>query len=303
MSKKIFPFAELMLFINALIWGGTFVLIKESLQNISPMLFLTIRFSIASFLFLPFAISSFKYLNSISYKEGSILGLLLFIGFATQTVGLKFTTVTKSAFITGTYVIITPILQTLIEKRIPSIQNILGTILVFIGIILLSSSGTTFNEFINELGSNLNIGDFLTLLCAFFYSLYIIYLDIISPRHNIQYLTFTQIFITAILGLITTFIFSSLKIESVELITNNIVIISLIYTALLATLVTTFIQTKYQREVTPTKAGIIFSFEPVFAAFTAFIFLNETFTFFGILGCIFIFSGLLITELWNQKNK
>lgn len=296
MSKRIFPFAELMLFLNSLIWGGTFVLIKEALQSVSPMLFLTIRFAIAALLFLPFTLQSFKNLNSISYKEGFILGLLLFIGFATQTVGLKFTTVTKSAFITGTYVIITPILQTLIEKKIPSIQNIVGVVFVFIGIIFLSSSGNNFNQFLNELGSNFNIGDILTLLCAFFYSLYIIYLDIISPRHDLKFLTFAQIFVTAVLGLISTFLFSSFNIESIEIILNNIVIISLIYTALLATLITTLIQTKYQREVTPTKAGIIFSFEPVFAALIAFIFINEIFSVFGIIGCILMFSGILITE-------
>jgi len=77
---------------------------------------------------------------------------------------------------------------------------------------------------------------------------------------------------------------------------------AILYTSILATVLTTIIQTKYQKAVTPTKAGIIFSFEPIFAAAIAFFMLNETMSSFGVVGCLFIFAGLLVTELLDKSR-
>ena len=87
-----------------------------------------------------------------------ILGLLYFGGFAAQTIGLNYTSATKSAFITGTFVIFTPIFQIIIEKKLPSKGNIIGIILVAGGLIFLSSKGTHFLDIIHELGTNFNVG-------------------------------------------------------------------------------------------------------------------------------------------------
>ena len=121
---------EYALLFTTVIWGGTFAIIKSALGSISPMMFLSFRFSIAAIIFLPFVFGRLRKLDAESIKGGVILGLLYFGGFAAQTLGLNYTSATKSAFITGTFVIFTPIFQIIIEKKLPGKGNIIGIILV-----------------------------------------------------------------------------------------------------------------------------------------------------------------------------
>ena len=127
--------SEIILIFVTVLWGATFVIVKEALHEISPMLFIAVRFIITALFLLPFVIRKNFDLKSI--YPGIILGVLLFAGFATQTVGLKFTSATKSGFLTGTSVIMIPLLQILIEKRPPTKGVVLGTIIVMLGILVL----------------------------------------------------------------------------------------------------------------------------------------------------------------------
>jgi drug/metabolite transporter (DMT)-like permease len=289
------------LILTTLIWGGTFVIIKESLQFVSPMVFISSRFLFAALLLLPFAGIIFRGSGPAEFKGGLFLGLLYFIGFATQTMGLNYTTATKSGFITGTFVVFTPLLQLIIEKRKPSRWNMIGIFLVLIGMIFLSSHGEHIFDVFTEIGSNFNIGDFLTLICAVAYSAYIVYLDIISKRAKFMPLVFIQIALTAIGGLLFLVIFAASGIEQIRTDYNSYVIFALLYTALLATIITTGLQTRFQKYVTPTKAAIIFSFEPIFAALFAYLIIKEMLGSFGIIGGIFIFAGLLVSEIFERK--
>ena len=293
--------AEGALFSNTLIWGGTFVMIKSVLAFISPMMFVSICFFVASVLLLPFVYPLFKSISKKQLSEGFILGVFLYIGFAVQTIGLQYTTATKSAFITGTFVLFTPILQTIIEKRIPTLGNILGVLLVTVGIIFLSSKENSLFSIFSELGEGFNVGDFLTLICAIFYAVYIVYLDKISANHNHRFLTFAQISVTGLLSILSVIVFSLLKIEPIKIEMNNEVVIAILYTTLFATILTTSMQTKFQQAVTPTRASIIFSMEPIFASLTAYFFINEKLSNFGITGAAFIFIGILTSELWPKK--
>ncbi|MCB0748418.1 MAG: DMT family transporter, partial [Ignavibacteriae bacterium] len=106
--------SEAILILVTLLWGGTFVIVKEALNDVSSMAFIAIRFLIAAAILLPFMRN--KKFTKQNLRAGIFIGILLFIGFATQTFGLKFTSATKSAFLTGTAVIIVPLLQVIIEK-------------------------------------------------------------------------------------------------------------------------------------------------------------------------------------------
>jgi len=300
MRNRIKLIAEGALLLNALIWGGTFVIVKSALTDSSPMMFVAVRFTISTLILLPFAYKSFSGINRRSLIDGFNLGVLLFLGFVFQTIGLKYTTATKSAFITGTFVVFTPIFQTIIEKRFPSRANIAGILLVILGIIFLSSKGESVFDIFYEIGASFNFGDFLTLLCAVFYALYIVYLDIISHRNEFKYLTFAQIAVTAVLGYAAASTFSALELEVIEFNLTDNLLLALAYTSILATAITLLLQTKYQKEVTPTRAGIIFSMEPIFAAVFAYIVLTEMLSYLGIIGCIFIFTGVLISELLTK---
>ena len=290
---------EAALLFTTVIWGGTFAIIKSALGSISPMMFLTFRFSIATIIFLPFVFSRLKKLDRESIRQGLILGFLYFGGFASQTLGLNYTSATKSAFITGTFVIFTPIFQIVIEKKLPGKGNIIGILLVASGLIFLSSRGTNFLDIIHELGTNFNIGDYLTLVCAVFYSLYIVYLDIVSKKIDTLSLVFMQIAVTAVGAIAGAMLFEASGIEAVKFILNKDVIFAVIYTSILATILTTTLQTKFQKYTTPAKAGIIFSFEPIIASVVAFFLLSEKISNFGLAGCIFIFCGLLISEVMD----
>lgn len=290
--------SELILILVTLLWGATFVIVKEALNDISSMAFIAIRFFIAGIILLPFMKG--KPVNKKSIKAGIFLGFLLFAGFATQTVGLKFTSATKSGFLTGTAVIIVPLLQIVIQKRPPTKGVIIGTILVMIGISFLSSGGNTIFNLFEDIGKNFNFGDLLTLICAFFFALYIIYLDVETTKYDFWILLLMQIITTAILAVISLGIFSSTEIEPFKLSITNNLIWAVFYTSIFATLITTALQTKYQKFVTPAKAGIIFSFEPIFAAVVAFFILGEKITNFGYLGAALIMLGLFISELYES---
>lgn len=299
--KKRDLFSEGALIVVTLIWGGTFALIKSAIPSVSPSVFLVFRFTLAALILLPFAAKHFSAHSAAQWRAAFFLGCINYLGYAFQISGLQYTTATKSAFITGMFVIFTPILQTVFEKRMPSAANIIAIVLAFTGVLFLSSSGSSLFEVVFQLGDNFTFGDFLTLLCAVSYAGYIVYLDMIGEKMDWLFLTFVQIAVTASFSIGSAGAFAASGFEPLKFIPSREALTALLYTALFATLITTVLQTRYQRAVSPTKASIIFSLEPIFAAIFAFLILSERITAFGIFGSALIFSGLLISELLSKE--
>ncbi|MCK9280866.1 MAG: DMT family transporter [Melioribacteraceae bacterium] len=295
--------AEAILFVMTIIWGGTFILTKNALNDISSMLYVGIRFSIAASVLLPLVIHFEKKIDKKALWHGIILGFFLYLGFFGQTYGLRFTSATKSGFLTGTLVVFIPIFAIFIKKRYPSVGAIIGTIIVFIGIIFLSTGGNSITTFFEEVGRDFNFGDQLTLAAAIVFALHVVLIDIYSSIHKFWSLFFIQLTTTAILSLITSFVLDATNIELLYININFDVVTALLYTALLATLFNIGMQIKYQKEVTPTKAGIIYSFEPVFAGLFASFLLNEKISNFGLIGSVLIFTGLITTEVYDSIRK
>jgi len=295
-------FGESALLFNTVIWGATFALIKGALDDSSPMIFVALRFGLAALLFLPFTYSQLIKADKHTLIAGSILGLFFFSGFATQTAGLNLTTATKSGFITGTFVVIIPILQLIIEKRKPRWFNLVSIFLVLIGLILLSSKGDHLFDLINEIGSDFNLGDFLTLLCAVLFAFQVVYVDVFTKKHPYLPMVFMQLFITGLGGVIFAIVFSVFDVETLKISLSSNLIFAILYTALFASILATVIQLKYQKVVSPTKAGIIYSFEPIMAGLFAYFLLTEKISNFGLLGGLFIFAGLLFSEIMENKN-
>ncbi|MEJ5351067.1 MAG: DMT family transporter [Melioribacteraceae bacterium] len=287
------------LLLMTIIWGGTFVIVKESLHDISSMLFVSIRFGVAALIISAYLFFKNYKINKQAFLSGIFLGLFLFFGFMFQTIGLKYTTATKSGFITGSLVVMVPFLQMLIEKKIPSKGALIGTLLVFIGILFLSSGGSSIKNFLSELGKTFNIGDTFTLICALFFALHVVYMDIISPKHDFWILFVSQLISVSVFAFLMSLIFHFSALELIKIKLTSNLWSGLLYTSLLATCVNFGLQTKFQKLVSPTKAGIIYSFEPIFAAIFAFFILNEKFTNFGLLGSVLIFSGLIVSEIFD----
>lgn len=267
------------------IWGGTFPIVKVGMVDISPILLIAIRFVIVASLLAAFFWRRILPLRWETVMRGSILGLFLFLGFVAQNIGLTITTASKSAFITGMMVVFVPILQYVIERRPPRLGNLVGIVIVCVGLWLLTSPE----------GSALNAGDALTLVCAILFAMYIVYLDVVSQEMTALQLVFLQVASTAFFAVAAVLMF-----ETPRLTLSPTSIGALMYLTFLATLLTTYGQTRYQKDTTPTRAAVIFSVEPVFAAAAAALILNEHVGATGMTGGALILCGVLVSELSDK---
>ncbi|MGA3243419.1 MAG: DMT family transporter [Bacteroidota bacterium] len=274
--------SELFLLSITLIWGSTFVTSKYLLGTISPLIYIGVRFAVAMVAFALLFPRKVFIAPRGSWIKGGILGILLFIGFATQTVGLQYTGATKSAFITGMMVVFTPLCQLLIERRAPRIGNIIGILMVTAGLYFLTSPG----------GSEFNLGDGLNLICAVTFGFYIVYLDVFSKEHDAVHLTMAQFVTCTVLGLGSAFLF-----ENVRFAPSVGGVMALVYLIVFATIIALFVQNRYQKDTTPTRSAVIFSIEPVLAAGFAYLLLGEVLGAIGMLGGAMIVGGVLVSEL------
>ena len=230
--------AEGVLLSLTLIWGSTFVVGKIVMQNISPLQMIALRFVLATLFLLVFFAGRIFPVSRTQIVRGAILGIFLFLGFVAQTVGLNLTTASKSGFITGMMVVFVPLLQVIIERRPPKIGNIAGVAVVSSGLWLLTSPS----------GSSFNAGDALTLLGAVLFAIYIVYIDVIAHDMSAMQLTFLQMATNAILALAATLAFDTMPSRF-----PSGTVAGVLYLTVFATILTTFMQTRYQKETTPTR--------------------------------------------------
>jgi drug/metabolite transporter (DMT)-like permease len=214
--------------------------------------------------------------------RGGVLGLMLFVGFVFQTVGMKYTSASKSAFVTGLMVVFTPMLQLWIERKPPKTGNVIGVVLVAIGLYFLTSPK----------GSEFNIGDGLSLLCAIIFSFYTVYLDVFGKEHEPAHLTFVQFAVTAILASATFSLF-----ETPHLVFTGSFICILGYLIMMPTIVALYVMAKYQRYTTPTRSAVIYSMEPPFAVLFAFLLAGDRLGLGGIGGGALILCGVVVSQL------
>ena len=281
--------AELILLFVTFTWGLSFPLIKISLQFISPVSFVFIRFLLT---LLIFYFIFRKRLDPSRFKEwkyGIILGIFLFFGFALQTFGLKFTSASKSAFITGTNLIVIPFAQYFILKNKPKIENLIGAGIVMLGLYILTEAYFT----------TPNIGDIATIFCAISFAIHIVLLDKYSRFINFNYLVFGQFLTMVILSFLFMIIFEIFIFEEFFFKINLKLIFSILFISIFSTLIGIMLMTKYQKATTPLRAGIIYNMESVFAVFFAFIILGELMNFNQLIGVIIMLLGLLISEFYG----
>lgn len=273
--------ADLSLILVAVIWGSGFVATKTGLNHITPLYMLVFRFGISTILM---SIIFYKRLRKTTFKDfkaGMVIGIFLFLGFAVQTFALQFTTTSKQAFITATNVVMVPFLYWIISKKKPSKYDVIGAIICFVGIGILSF----------ESGFKMNIGDGLTLLCAVFYALHIVVIGYYAEDHDPILLTFFQVMWTFILSLIFAPIFEPMP----SAITKEMAI-PIIYLAVFSTTVAFLLQNTAQKHTSSTKAAIILSMESVFGSLLSFIVLKEPFTIKFFIGCTAILLSIITTE-------
>jgi drug/metabolite transporter (DMT)-like permease len=283
--------AELLLLSVTVIWGSTFAISKIVLLYSTPLIYTAIRFFLAAIILLILFYKRLSVIPLSTYIKGSILGFLVFFGFVLQTVGLQYTTASKSAFITGLMVVLTPIVHASVQRILKMepkplrIGNIVGVVCSVTGLYMLTSPE----------GSSFTIGDTMNLGCAFFFACYIVYLDFASSEPDKLQLTYVQFWICGILGLISAWLFEDVKITF-----TGDLMAYLIYLIIFATIVAMWVQNQFQGDTTPTRAAVIFSIEPVLASVFAYFILGEILGTIGVIGASVILVGIIISEFSDE---
>ncbi|WP_414647975.1 DMT family transporter [Desulfitobacterium sp.] len=279
--------ANLSLLAVTAVWGATFIVVKRATEDLPPFPFLSIRFAIAFLTLLPFVWIQRNYLTRTGIWKGLGLGCILFGGYATQTIGMQYTTASNAGFITGLSVVLVPALVVLTTQRLPRPTLILGIISATLGLALLS------------LGDDLrfNQGDLIVLFCAFFFALHIFFVGHYAPTENATVLAAGQILAVSILSGISSFIFPQASIHF-----SSYAWFGILLTAIPATSLAFFIQTKMQQFTTPTQTALICSAEPVFSALFAFLLAGEILPLRGLAGATLVLIGMLIAEFSGPRE-
>ena len=274
--------ADLALLGVTMAWGLSYIMSKSSLDILSTFNFLSIRFLIAAGASILLYLKRFKAIDKDTIKYGSITGFMMFLGYAIQTIGLNYTTASKSAFIIGFCVVLVPLFSSLFLKKIPKISSLVGVVLALIGLALLTLDGSL----------RLNVGDGLTFISTFCFAFYMLMISNYAPRVDIINFAIVQIGVVALLSTFITFLMEQPIIPTGTGIWFDILFLSLICTA-----GAFLIQNAAQKHTSATHTALIFSGEPVFAAICGYFMLGEVLKTQGMVGSILILMGILISEI------
>lgn len=276
----------------AFAWGGGFIAVKDALNTIPPMYLMAYRFVLAAVVVY---IALFKWIGKISRDEffkGALVGTILFIAFAFQTVGLQYTTASKQGFLTAVYVVFVPLLYWGLYRKMPKLKVFLGSFLAILGIGLIAFEGIMGSQ-----GAlSFNKGDLLTLCCALFFAAHIISIEYFAKEMNVFKIAFLQIAVAAVWFVVTALIFETAPAQ-----VETRAITAIVYLAVVSTFACFTVQTVAQKYTSSSHVSIIMSLESVFAALLGVWLLGEAMTIWMLLGCGLIFAAILVIELDFSK--
>lgn len=273
--------ADASLFLVAVIWGFNFVVIKDAIARIDPMLYILLRYVVGFVLLAAIMPRSITRASRQDWFYGSILGVFYLSALVIQTYALQWTTPGRSGFITGLNVAMVPFLYWVIARRSPGLFQIVGAIVATVGLGVLSLRGNF----------TISLGEGLTLIGALCYALHITATGFFAPKVRPATLAVTQIAVSAGLCVfITPFVTHvtfSLPWEAWA---------AVVWTAFSGTVLAFLIQSWAQRRTTATHAAVLLCLESVFSATFGVVFGMDTVTWRLLTGAGLIFSGILILE-------
>ena len=271
-------------------WGTSFAIVKEALPLTTPANFLFIRFAMACLLLLPLAWARRETFSRELLWKGGVIGIFLFTAFLTQTWGLAFTSASRSGFLTGLSVILVPLLSILILRQMPGRLPLIGALLAFTGLYLLSAA-----DQVQALP--FNIGDVLTLVCAVLWAGHILALGRFSPGGDTFGLAFLQLLTAGVGSLIWAGATGELAFRLPPLVYG-----SALYLAVACTILAYLGQTWAQARTSPTRTAVILSMEPVFAACFAWVWIGERLGPWGWAGAGCILAGIVLVETVKRRK-
>ncbi len=294
MLKKNTVLSYIGLFVVTIIWGYAFVVVKSSLDAVPPVYMLAFRFTIASVGLLIIFRKKLKLIDKGYILSGALIGAVLFLAYLVQTIGIRYTTAGKNAFLTTTYVIIVPFLYWAAYKKNPGKYAVIAAFMAITGIGLLSLK----NNF------TINLGDTLSLLSGLGYAVHIFFVGKITQKRDPVLLTVLQLSAAAVFSWITApLIDGSFPVTVFE----KSAIISMLYLGLFSTMAALLLQNVCQKYTSPSTAALIMSLESVFGVLFSVLILSEELSFKMICGCSLIFAAIILSEtrlsFFRSKTK
>jgi len=273
--------AKPLIILATLIWGTSFVIMKNTLDDVPVLFLLAFRFLLAAAILAAVFYKSWKNLDGKYLLYGSVMGLLLLTSYITQTYGLKGTTPGKNAFLTATYCVIVPFFDWIVSKKRPDRYNVIAAVLCLSGIGLVSLTSDL----------SMTAGDALTLLCGFFYAGHIIAVNSFAKGRDIFLLTVPQFVVAGVVALILAFITGTVPSAMPRGAT-----VDLLYLAVACTAGALLFQNIGQKYTEPAAASVLLSLEAPFGVFFSILFYNERPSSRMILGFFLIFVALICSE-------
>ena len=292
-NKTIFP--QLGILLATIIWGFSFVVVKDALDIIPPVYMTAIRFSLAAIFLAIVFCKKLKLINKKYLLAGMVLGLFLVAGTALQTVALQTTDAGVCAFLTTAYVVWSPFLAFLIFKKKPNKQCVIGAVFAIIGIGCLSLTN----------GFYMGFGELLTLLCGVCFGLHIVFADQFTETQDPILISVLQMVFAAIFGWILAPICDGAM--DVSMFGGSQFWIAVLYMGVLSTGICFLLQVVAQKHLSVTTAAILLSMESVFGTIFSVIFLQEILGPRKILGFVLMFVAVLVSQVTitikKTKNK
>ena len=271
-----------MLLITAIVWGSGFVVTAIALEYLTAYQVMAGRFILAAIILSLLFGKKFKTFTKSVIWKGAILGTILYIGFALQTVGLEYTTPSKNAFLTAVNVVIVPLIAYLVYKRKVDRYETIGSIITLIGIGFLSLQGSM----------TISIGDALSLACAVAFAFDIFYTNHFVKKEDALSLTIVQFITASFIAVIAVLIQGDIPTTF-----EKEALYSIIYLAVFSTTIAYVFQNIAFQYTTATKGAIILSLESFFGMLLSVLFLHEVLTGRMVIGAALIMIAILITEL------
>ena len=288
MSRNKQLLASLAIVMSTIIWGGSFVVMKNAINQIEPNLLLAIRFLISCILLAIIFFKRLKKINKNYIFAGAIIGVALFLAYYLQTVGLADTTPGKNAFLTACYCVVVPFLYWVIKKQRPKINDFIAGIICFIGVGLVSLTGSL------AMGK----GDFFTILGGIMFSVHIVAVNLLSKDKDPIVITILQFFTCAVLFSITA-LFNIKPMPEIDI----SVVLNMSYLIFLATAGALLLQNIGQKYISPGSASLLLSLEAVFGVIFSMIFYNESPKIRVFIGFALIFASIILGNIDFNKFK
>lgn len=270
------------LILTTFFWGGSFLFTKIGLREMPPSLFVFFRFGLATLLMLIVCLPRMGLLDRHILRRGAIVGVALGVTNLTFVVGINGTSISRAGVINNLFVLFIPLISKALWHEKISISNLAGVVMAAFGIALLAYSG----------GGGYIMGDMVSMLCALFIAIHIITVSKVLKDEDVYLVSLVQFGTVTIMSGIV-----ALMVAPQGFSVGNSAVISIAYCAIFPTMICFTLQNRYQRYVTPTKAGLIYTLDPVWSLMAGFLILGERLSLNEWIGCVLIFLAVLVPLL------